>query len=70
MINLISNYIEDKELLTKIKKEIEIPIITNYSDIKNEMLDIEFRVNSIYSSIFKEKNYLSELEYKHKPVIK
>ena len=59
-----------RNYLNKTKKIIETPIITNYSDIKDEMLDIEFRVNSIYSSIFKEKNYLSELEYKHKPVIK
>jgi len=59
-----------KDYLNKIKKTIEIPIVTNYSAIKDEMLEIEFRVNSIYASIFKEKNYLSELEYKHKPVIK
>ena len=59
-----------RNYLNKIKKEIEIPIITNYSDIKDDMLELEFRVSSIYASIFKEKNYLSELEYKHKPVIK
>lgn len=59
-----------RNYLNKIKKEIEIPIITNYSDIKDEMLELEFKVNGIYASIFKEKNYLSELEYKHKPVIK
>jgi len=59
-----------KDYLNKIKKTIEIPIVTNYSDLKDEMLNIEFRVNCIYASIFKEKNYLSELEYKHKPVIK
>ena len=59
-----------KDYLNKIKKTIEIPIVTNYSDLKDEMLEIEFRANSIYASIFKEKNYLSELEYKHKPVIK
>ena len=59
-----------RNYLNKIKKEMEIPIITNYSDIKDEILEIEFRINSIYSSIFKEKNYLSKLEYKHKPVIK
>ena len=56
--------------LNKIKKGIKIPIITNYSDIKDDMLELEFRVNCIYSSIFKEKNYLSELEYKRKPIIK
>ena len=59
-----------RNYLSKIKKNIGIPIITNYSDIFDEMLEIEFRVNSIYASIFKEKNYLSKLEYKHKPVIK
>jgi len=59
-----------KNYLNKIKKGIEIPIITNYSDIKDDMLELEFRVNSVYASVFKEKNYLSELEYKHKPVIK
>lgn len=59
-----------RNYLSKIKKNIGIPIITNYSDIYDEMLELEFRVNSIYASIFKEKNYLSKLEYKHKPVIK
>ena len=58
------------DYLSKIKKNIEIPIITNYSNIHDEMLDLEFRVNSIYASIFKEKNHLSKLEYKHKPIIK
>lgn len=56
--------------LKKIKKDLSIPLITNYSNLKDEMLDLEFKVNSIYVSIFKEKNYLSELEYKNKPVIK
>lgn len=59
-----------QKYLNSIKKEINIPIITSHTDIKSEMLDIEFRVNSIYVSIFKEKNYLSKLEYIHKPIIK
>jgi len=59
-----------RNYLNEIKKEITISIITNYSDLKDEMLELEFRVNSIYASIFKEKNYLSKLEYTHKPVIK
>ena len=59
-----------KNYLNKIKKEMKTSIITNYSDIKDEMLKLEFRVNSIYSSVFNEKNYLSKLEYKNKPIIK
>ena len=59
-----------RDYLGKIKKEINIPIITNYSSLKDDMLKLELRVNNIYASIFKEKNYLSKLEYIHKPVIK
>lgn len=58
--------------LNQIKKDLEIPIVTNYSNIKNEMLNLEFRVNSIYASILNEKdrNALIEMEYKHTPIIK
>ena len=35
--------------LNKIKKERSIPIITGYSNIKSKVLDIEYRVNSIYA---------------------
>lgn len=59
-----------RNYLSKIKKEINIPIITNYSSLKDDMLKLELRVNNIYASVFKEKNYLSKLEYIHKPVIK
>ena len=55
--------------LNTIKKDINIPIITKYSDIKNKMLELEFRVNSIYASI-SNNNDLIELEYKSKPTIK
>ena len=55
--------------LNTIKKDINIPIITKYSDIKNKMLELEFRVNSIYASISNNKD-LIELEYKSKPIIK
>jgi len=55
--------------LNNIKKNIDIPIITKYSDIENKMLDLEFRVNSIYASI-SNNNDLIELEYKSKPIIK
>lgn len=55
--------------LNSIKKDVTIPIITKYSDIKNKMLDLEFRVNSVYATISNNIN-LIELEYKSKPIIK
>ncbi len=58
-----------QNFLNNIKKNIDIPIITKYSDIENKMLDLEFRVNSIYASI-SNNNDLIELEYKSKPIIK
>lgn len=60
-----------KNLLNKCKKTSKLPIITGYSNIKSEILNIEFRVSNIYYLIYKEKkNYLMELEYKHSPIIK
>lgn len=61
-----------KSYLNRIKKESSLPIITGYSNVKSEILDIERRVSSIYFLIFKQKNknYLMEMEYKHKPIIK
>lgn len=61
-----------KAFLNKVKKVSKLPIITGYSNIKSEILDIERRVSSIYflTSKEKNKNYLMELEYKHKPIIK
>lgn len=61
-----------QKYLNQIKKDIEIPIVTNYSNIISDMLDLEFRVNSIYASILNEKdrNNLIEIEYKNFPIIK
>ncbi len=61
-----------KKYLNIVKKESSLPIITGYSNINSEILDIERRVSSIYFLIFKQKNknYLMEMEYKHKPIIK
>ncbi len=57
--------------LNKIKKELTIPLITNFSNIKNEMLDLEFKITAIYGSILNEsdKNDLIKQEYKNKPII-
>jgi predicted nucleotidyltransferase len=60
-----------KDYLNKIKKDLTVPLITKYSDIKSEMLDIEFRTVCIYASIFseQEKKIILENEYKSKPII-
>ncbi|MBR1377311.1 MAG: nucleotidyltransferase [Bacilli bacterium] len=38
-----------RKYLNKVKKESNIPIITGYSNIDSKVLDIEYRVNSIYA---------------------
>lgn len=60
-----------RKYLSEIKKEIEIPIISNYSKFKNKMLEIEFRATCVYASILteSEKRKLIELEYKNYPII-
>ena len=59
-----------QKYLNNIKKNIDIPVISNYSTSKG-LLDLEFRVNAIYASIFdaEKQNELIELEYKSKPII-
>lgn len=61
-----------KDVLNKIKKTSKLPIITGYSNIKSDILDLELKVSQIYylGSKEKNKNYLMELEYKQKPIIK
>ena len=61
-----------KNYLNRIKKEISIPIITNFSSIKNEMLDLEYKSTCIYALKLndEEKIKLIEAEYKNKPIIK
>ena len=62
---------DGKKYLNSIKKSIEIPVISNYSTSKG-LLDLEFRVNAIYSSVLtpQQQLLLTNLEYKSKPIIK
>ncbi len=57
--------------LNNIKKNIDVPIITNFSSIKNKMLDIEFRTTCVYACLLeeKEKIILIESEYKNSPIM-
>lgn len=59
-----------RSYLNEIKKHVDIPIISNYSSLKSKMLEIEFRVTSVYASILneKEKVKLIESEYKNYPI--
>lgn len=58
--------------LNKIKKDVIIPIISNFSKNKSKMLDIEFRVTCCYASILSEdkKKELIQKEYIHHPKYK
>ena len=57
-------------ILKDVKDNIDIPIITNFSDIKSSMLDIEFRTTCAYASILDEQDKIKmiESEYKNYPI--
>ena len=57
-----------KEYLSKIKKQINIPLITGYKKNISKILDIELRITKIYSLVTK-KDFIKE-EYRNKPIIK
>lgn len=61
-----------REYLNKIKKEIEIPTVSNINQFNHPVLELEKRVTGIYASILneKEKNKLIENEYKNHPIKK
>lgn len=55
-----------KNYLNKIKKNIEVPIITNISKENVDLLELELRVDSIYNLITNRNDYL----FSKKPIIK
>lgn len=59
---------EGQQYLKKIKKSINIPIITTYKKNISKILDIELRATSIYN--LETKDNLLKEEYTHKPIIK
>ena len=58
-----------KQYINKIKKDIDIPVIGNFSKCKSPMLQLELKVSSIYASTLDEniKNDFIKEEYKHHP---
>jgi predicted nucleotidyltransferase len=56
--------------LNSIKKKCELPIISNFSNISDIMLDIEFRSTCVYSLIFDDSSSIIKSEYTKGPIIK
>lgn len=71
-IRILGFSYKGRSYLNKVKKDVEIPIITNFSNIKSDMLDVEFRVTCCYASILNEKDKIKliESEYKNSPIIR
>ena len=57
-----------KDYLSKIKKQLNIPLITGYKKNISKILDIELRITKIYSLVTN-KDLIKE-EYRNKPIIK
>lgn len=56
-----------KHYLNKIKKELDVPLITGYKKNISKVLDIELRTTKIYTLII--RNELLLEEYRNKPII-
>lgn len=67
-IRVLGFTIKGQEYLSKIKKNITMPIITGYKKNISKVLDIEYRVTKIYS-LFTSANLIKK-EYQIKPIIK
>ena len=67
-IRVLGFTIKGQEYLSKIKKNITIPIITGYKKNISKVLDIEYRVTKIYS-LFTSVSLIKK-EYQIKPIIK
>lgn len=68
-IRLLGFNILGREYIKKLKKETTFPIITNYSDLEDEMLSYELRTSFIYSEIIKNDS-LKNIELKSIPIQK
>ncbi len=69
-IRILGFSTQGQKYLNSIKKNIKIPIISNYSKLKHPMLDLEFRSTKVYAASIKDekkKKKLIEEEFKHHP---
>lgn len=71
-IRVLGFDINGKQYLNKIKKDIDIPMITNFSSIESKMLNLEYKATSVYASILSEQDRIKviESEYKNTPIMK
>ena len=67
-IRLLGFTTNGKNYLNKIKKDIEVPIITRYKKDISKVLDIELRTTKVYDIVT--NNNEVDKEYKNKPIIK
>ena len=69
-IRLLGFSNKGRDYLNKIKKDIDIPIISKFTREKDKMLEYEYQITKIYSLVFdKDKaKSLIEAEYKMKPI--
>ena len=69
-IRLLGFSNKGRDYLNKIKKDIDIPIISKFTREKDKMLEYEYQITKIYSLVFdKDKiKSLIEDEYKMKPI--
>ena len=69
-IRLLGFSNKGRDYLNRIKKDIDIPIISKFTREKDKMLEYEYKITKIYSLVFaKDKSKsLIEAEYKMKPV--
>lgn len=68
-IRVLDYSLKGKEYLHSIKKELTIPLITNYSKLKHDMLSLEFRTTCVYALTLPFPTQQEEIdeEYKHFP---
>ncbi len=67
-IRLLGFSTNGKKYLNKIKKSIDVPLITGYKKNISKILDIELKITKIYSLVTN-SNLINE-EYRNKPIIK
>lgn len=68
-IRLLGFSKDGQKHLNSIKKDIDIPIITNYKKNISNVLDIEYRITCIYGLLVRDTNICKD-EFYHKPIIK
>lgn len=61
-----------RQYLHSIKKDISIPIVTNFGDTQSRMLALEYRATCVYASIYpyEKQKKMIESEYKNAPIQK